>query len=334
MRTRLTDVLRSRAPRDAGRDGRRLVPPPRRRRLARPAASAASARRRWVTRRWSTRSRKIRELTTKPFGVDLLTAVAGQMETQVQTSSTAALACSSPASACPATSIDLCHANNVLVVSMCGKVRHAIAAVEAGCDIVVAQGTEAGGHTGKIATMALVPQVVDAVGERVPGRRGRRHLRRPRARRVARARRRRHLGRHPLHRHARGPQRAGYKDVLLGLPEDGTVVSRAYTGKTCRVVRNDWTKHFEEHPGRAQAVPAADRSTRCQGRREPPRRRRAHDGRPRPRVLPVRPGRRRDQRAPSRRRARAASSSPRPRRSSTGYAVGPADSLLKVTRRE
>ena len=34
--------------------------------------------------------------------------------------------------------------------------------------MVVAQGTEAGGHTGLVATMALVPQVVDAVGERVP----------------------------------------------------------------------------------------------------------------------------------------------------------------------
>ena len=45
---------------------------------------------------------------------------------------------------------------------------HAIAAVEAGCDIVVAQGTEAGGHTGQVATFALVPQVVDAVGDRVP----------------------------------------------------------------------------------------------------------------------------------------------------------------------
>ena len=51
---------------------------------------------------------------------------------------------------------------------MCGKVRHAIAAVEAGCDIVVAQGTEAGGHTGLVATMPLVPQIVDAVGDRVP----------------------------------------------------------------------------------------------------------------------------------------------------------------------
>src|SRR6185436_7438369 len=35
--------------------------------------------------------------------------------------------------------------------------------VEAGVDIIVAQGTEAGGHTGEIATMVLVPEVVDAV---------------------------------------------------------------------------------------------------------------------------------------------------------------------------
>jgi enoyl-[acyl-carrier protein] reductase II len=37
--------------------------------------------------------------------------------------------------------IQRCHDHNVLVVNMCGKVRHAVAAVEAGCDLVVAQGT-------------------------------------------------------------------------------------------------------------------------------------------------------------------------------------------------
>jgi len=47
----------------------------------------------------------------------------------------------------------------------------------------------------------------------------------------------------------------GYKETLLELPEDGTVVSRAYTGKTCRVVRNDWTQHFEEHPEELQPFP-------------------------------------------------------------------------------
>src|SRR5947209_9448912 len=64
--------------------------------------------------------------------------------------------------------IDLCHRHGLLVINMCGKVDHARRAVEAGCDVVVAQGTEAGGHTGQVATMPLVPQIVDAVGARVP----------------------------------------------------------------------------------------------------------------------------------------------------------------------
>ena len=49
---------------------------------------------------------------------------------------------------------------------------------------------------------------------------------------------------------------AGYKDALIASPEDGTVVTRAYTGKTCRVLRNDWTQHFDEHPDELQPFPA------------------------------------------------------------------------------
>ncbi len=73
----------------------------------------------------------------------------------------------------PAEVVDLCHRSNVLVVNMCGKVDHARRALDAGCDIVVAQGTEAGGHTGLVATMPLVPQIVDAVGAAHPGGGGR-----------------------------------------------------------------------------------------------------------------------------------------------------------------
>ena len=47
----------------------------------------------------------------------------------------------------------------------------------------------------------------------------------------------------------------GYKETLIELPEDGTVISRGFTGKTCRVVRNDWTQHFEEHPEELQPFP-------------------------------------------------------------------------------
>jgi NAD(P)H-dependent flavin oxidoreductase YrpB (nitropropane dioxygenase family) len=54
----------------------------------------------------------------------------------------------------------------IVVGAMCGKARHAQKQVDAGVDVVIAQGTEAGGHTGDIATMVLVPEVVSVVGDR------------------------------------------------------------------------------------------------------------------------------------------------------------------------
>ena len=47
----------------------------------------------------------------------------------------------------------------------------------------------------------------------------------------------------------------GYKDALLAIHEDGTVITKSFTGKTCRVVRNDWTNHFEQHPEELQPFP-------------------------------------------------------------------------------
>jgi enoyl-[acyl-carrier protein] reductase II len=199
---------------------------------------------------------RMRELTDKPFGVDLLTASPGDMVAQVEDIIRGGARVFVAGLGVPRDAIDLCHDNNVLVINMCGKVRHAIAAVEAGCDLVVAQGTEAGGHTGQVATMALVPQIVDAVGERVPvvaaggivdGRGlaaalslgadgiwvGTRFIATPEAQAVA-----------------------GYKEALLRTAEDGTVISRGYTGKTCRVVANSYTRYWDEHPDELQPFPA------------------------------------------------------------------------------
>ena len=55
---------------------------------------------------------------------------------------------------------------DIVVGALCGKPQHALKQVEAGVELVIAQGTEAGGHTGDIATMVLVPEVVRAVGDR------------------------------------------------------------------------------------------------------------------------------------------------------------------------
>ena len=49
------------------------------------------------------------------------------------------------------------------VIGLAGNLRHARRVADAGCDAVVAQGTEAGGHTGQISTLVLVPQIVDGV---------------------------------------------------------------------------------------------------------------------------------------------------------------------------
>ena len=199
--------------------------------------------------------RAVASSTDRPFGVDLLTAATRDMAAQVKLIIDGGARVFVAGLGVPRDVVDLCHEYGVLVVNMCGKVRHAIAAVEAGCDIVVAQGTEAGGHTGQVATFPLVPQMVDAVGDRVPvvaaggisdGRHlaaalalgadgiwvGTRFIATPEARAVP-----------------------GYKDALLQSAEDATVISRAFTGKTLRALRNTYTRYFEEHPDELQPFP-------------------------------------------------------------------------------
>src|ERR1700751_294216 len=64
----------------------------------------------------------------------------------------------------PADLVQRAHDNDVVVASLAGTPQHARRHAAAGVDLIVAQGTEAGGHTGEVATMVLVPEVVDAVG--------------------------------------------------------------------------------------------------------------------------------------------------------------------------
>lgn len=58
--------------------------------------------------------------------------------------------------------------HGVMIGALCGKPEHAVRQKEAGVELLIAQGTEAGGHTGDISTMVLVPQVVSAVGGEIP----------------------------------------------------------------------------------------------------------------------------------------------------------------------
>jgi NAD(P)H-dependent flavin oxidoreductase YrpB (nitropropane dioxygenase family) len=81
-----------------------------------------------------------RQATSKPFGVDLLAAMPGQIEAGIRHVVEGGARFFVAGLGIPRDVIDQLHAHNVLVGSMCGKVRHAIGAVESGCDFVVAQG--------------------------------------------------------------------------------------------------------------------------------------------------------------------------------------------------
>ena len=63
----------------------------------------------------------------------------------------------------PAPWVERFHAQGAKVIGLVGNVKNARRIADGGTDVVVAQGTEAGGHTGRIGTMALLPQVIDAV---------------------------------------------------------------------------------------------------------------------------------------------------------------------------
>ena len=66
----------------------------------------------------------------------------------------------------PASLVRRAHADGVVVASLVGQHKHAVRQIEAGVDVLVAQGTEAGGHTGTVATTVLTPEIVDAAGGR------------------------------------------------------------------------------------------------------------------------------------------------------------------------
>ena len=66
----------------------------------------------------------------------------------------------------PPNLVDRAHRAGVVVGSLVGQRKHAVRQLESGVDLLVAQGTEAGGHTGTIATMVLTPEIVEMAGDR------------------------------------------------------------------------------------------------------------------------------------------------------------------------
>ena len=196
---------------------------------------------------------KTRALTDKPFAVDLLAPIPDMIRPQMQVVFDEGVKIFVAGLAVPQEFIVEMHARGMIVIVMIGKVRHAVKSVQAGADIVAAQGTEAGGHTGEIGALALVPQVVDAVkipvlaaGGIADGRGlvaalalgaqgvivGTRFIATPEAQAA--------------------PQ---YRAAILRSGEADTIRTRCYTGKPARTIRNPYNEEWERKTDQIKPFP-------------------------------------------------------------------------------
>ncbi|MDZ7673503.1 MAG: nitronate monooxygenase family protein [Acidimicrobiales bacterium] len=132
-----------------------------------------------------------------------------------------------------------------LIGALCGSVKHALNHKEAGLDFVVCQGGEGGGHTGDVGSIVLWPEVIEAVGDTpvlAAGGVG--------------------SGKQMAAAMVMGAQGVwtgslwltveeadippGQMDTYMGATSRDTIRSRSWTGKPCRMLRNDWTEAWEQ----------------------------------------------------------------------------------------
>ncbi|WP_055523765.1 nitronate monooxygenase [Streptomyces graminilatus] len=149
----------------------------------------------------------------------------------------------------PADVVARAHDQGVLVAALAGSARHALKHAEAGIDIVVAQGYEAGGHTGEIASMVLTPEVVDAVGPLPVLAAGGIGSGRQVAAALALGAQGVWLGSLWLTVTEADMHSAALTRKLLAAGSGDTVRSRALTGKPARQLRTDWTDAWDSTDG-------------------------------------------------------------------------------------
>ncbi|MFJ8469076.1 NAD(P)H-dependent flavin oxidoreductase [Streptomyces swartbergensis] len=149
----------------------------------------------------------------------------------------------------PADVVDRAHDQDVLVAALAGSARHALKHKEAGIDIVVAQGYEAGGHTGEIASMVLTPEVVEAVAPLPVLAAGGIGSGRQVAAALALGAQGVWLGSLWLTTTEADLHSPALTRKLLAAGSGDTVRSRALTGKPARQLRTEWTDAWEDPDG-------------------------------------------------------------------------------------
>ena len=146
----------------------------------------------------------------------------------------------------PADIVTQVHASGRLIGALAGRLKHGIKHKEAGLDFVVCQGSEGGGHAGEVTSMVLWPQMVDAIAPLpvlAAGGIGN-------GRQILAA-----MGMgasgvwmgsmwlNSLEASAEPAQRESY----MSASSEDTVRSRSWTGKTARMLKNDWTEAWDRN---------------------------------------------------------------------------------------
>ncbi len=198
---------------------------------------------------------RCRGLTTRPFGVDILFAevkadkansdvvrYSSNVEQLIEVTFEERVPVIVSGLGNPAGIVGRAHGQGVFVMSLCGNVRQARRLEAAGVDALIAQGYDAGGHTGRVGTMSLVPTIVDAV--RVPvlvagGIADGRGLVAAMA-----------LGAQAIWMGSRfvasveAFAHINYKNKIVETDEEGTTITRCQSGKPCRLIRNKFTESW------------------------------------------------------------------------------------------
>ena len=148
--------------------------------------------------------------------------------------------------------VERAHAKGVKIAAMAGAPKHALRHKEAGCDFVIAVGTEAGGHTGSTTSMVLWPRVVDAVAPMpVLGAGGV-----GRGRQMAAAL---SLGCEGVWcgsvwlKTRESEVTPEIKQKMFEAGSEDAVLTRSVTGKPCRMLRNEWTDAWQT-PGNPEPL--------------------------------------------------------------------------------
>lgn len=210
--------------------------------------------------------RKVKDATDKPFGVDILFATYGrpsadprieeftdEVRKQIDIVFEEQVPILASGLGNPAPVVPEAHERGMKVIALVGNTKNAKRVAQGSVDVVVAQGYDGGGHTGRVGTLTLVPVVVDCVEQPVMAAGG---IADGRGLVAALA-----LGAVGIWLGTRfvaskeAFAHASYKNKIAEIDDEGTIRTRCFTGKPCRVIKNKTTSEWEKRETEIEPFP-------------------------------------------------------------------------------